>query len=114
PPPRQRGVLRTTPLGELFDVAMLLSHQPIPAGRRVGILTNAGGPGILAADACEAQGLELPPLSPKTAAALRAFLPGGPSGASLTPPPCPRGRGKPPRGWWRGRTGRASPCSRRS
>jgi acetyl coenzyme A synthetase (ADP forming)-like protein len=72
---RQAGVIRTRTLEELFDVAMFLAHQPLPRGRRVGILTNAGGPGILAADACEAQGLELPPLSPSTAAKLRAFLP---------------------------------------
>jgi acetate---CoA ligase (ADP-forming) len=72
---RQAGVIRTGTLEELFDVAMLLSNQPVPTGRRVGILTNAGGPGILAADACEAQGLELPAFSPRTAAALRAFLP---------------------------------------
>ena len=72
---RQAGVIRTGTLEELFDVAALLSHQPVPAGRRVGILTNAGGPGILAADACEAQGLELPLPSPETAQRLRAFLP---------------------------------------
>ena len=72
---RQAGVIRTRTLEELFDVAALLSHQPVPGGRRVGILTNAGGPGILAADACEASGLELPTLSAKTAQALRAFLP---------------------------------------
>ena len=72
---RQAGVIRTSTLEELFDVATLLSRQPIPRGRRVGILTNAGGPAILAADACEAQGLELPPLSPATAANLRSFLP---------------------------------------
>ena len=72
---RQAGVIRTGTLEELFDVAMLLANQPVPHGRRVGILTNAGGPGILAADACEAQGLEIPVLSPSTAAALRAFLP---------------------------------------
>jgi acetyl coenzyme A synthetase (ADP forming)-like protein len=72
---RQSGVIRTHTLEELFDVATLLSNQPIPAGRRVAILTNAGGPGILAADACEADGLELPPLSPDTVTALRAFLP---------------------------------------
>ncbi len=72
---RQAGVIRTGTLEELFDVATLLSHQPVPRGRRVGILTNAGGPGILAADACEAQGLELPSLSPATAAKLRSFLP---------------------------------------
>jgi acetyl coenzyme A synthetase (ADP forming)-like protein len=72
---RQAGVIRTGTLEELFDVAMLLANQPVPRGRGVAILTNAGGPGILAADACEAQGLELPSLSPKTVDALRAFLP---------------------------------------
>jgi acetyl coenzyme A synthetase (ADP forming)-like protein len=72
---RQAGVIRTGTLEELFDAAALLAHQPIPRGRRVAIVTNAGGPGILAADACEAQGLELPPLGAETAAALRAFLP---------------------------------------
>lgn len=69
------GVIRTETLEELFDVAALLAHQPLPVGRRVAILTNAGGPGILAADACEARGLTLPALSPDTVAALRAFLP---------------------------------------
>jgi acyl-CoA synthetase (NDP forming) len=54
---------------------MVLSGQPLPAGGRVAILTNAGGPGILAADACEAHGLELPALSPATTTGLRAFLP---------------------------------------
>ena len=72
---RQAGVIRTETLEEQFDVAALLAHQPVPQGRRVAILTNAGGPGILAADACEANGLELPPLSDATSAALRAFLP---------------------------------------
>ena len=57
----------------MFDVAALLSHQPIPKGRRVAILTNAGGPGILAADACEAEGLELPVLSEATRNELRSF-----------------------------------------
>jgi acetyl coenzyme A synthetase (ADP forming)-like protein len=69
------GVIRTDTLEELFDVAALLAHQPLPAGRRVAILTNAGGPGILAADACEAHGLSLPPLSDDTVRALRSFLP---------------------------------------
>jgi acyl-CoA synthetase (NDP forming) len=54
---------------------MLLAHQPVPRGKRVAIVTNAGGPGILAADACESQGLELPSLSDATVAELRAFLP---------------------------------------
>jgi acetyl coenzyme A synthetase (ADP forming)-like protein len=72
---RQSGIIRTETLEELFDVASLLAHQPIPRGRRVAILTNAGGPGILAADACEAHGLELPALSDVTRAELRSFLP---------------------------------------
>jgi acyl-CoA synthetase (NDP forming) len=72
---RQAGVIRTERLEEMFDVAALLSHQPIPRGARVAILTNAGGPGILAADACEASGLQLPPLSDATQSALRSFLP---------------------------------------
>ena len=61
-------------LEELFDVANMLSHQPIPSGRRVAILTNGGGPGILTADACVERGLELPALSDKTLSVLRGFL----------------------------------------
>jgi acyl-CoA synthetase (NDP forming) len=72
---RQAGVIRTRTLEELFDVAALLANQPLPSGRRVAILTNAGGPGILAADACEALGLELAGLSPETRARLVALLP---------------------------------------
>jgi acyl-CoA synthetase (NDP forming) len=72
---KQAGVIRTERLEEMFDVAALLSHQPIPRGPRVAILTNAGGPGILAADACEAHGLELQPLAETTRAELRSFLP---------------------------------------
>lgn len=71
----QCGVIRTTTLEELFDTARLLANQPLPAGRRVAILTNAGGPAILAADACERLGLELPRLSERVTAELRSFLP---------------------------------------
>ena len=71
----QAGVIRTERLEELFDVAALLANQPVPRGRRVAILTNAGGPGILAADACEAHGLVLPVLADATRAELRSFLP---------------------------------------
>lgn len=71
---RQAGVIRTLTLEEFFDVATLLAHQPIPGGRRVAILTNAGGPGILAADACEAQGLTMAPLDATTLTRLRAEL----------------------------------------
>ena len=71
----QTGVIRTTTLEEMFDVVALLSSQPVPGGPRIGVVTNAGGPGILLADACEAHGLVLPQLAPEVAAALRAFLP---------------------------------------
>ena len=71
----QAGVIRTDTLAEMFDVATLLANQPVPRGRRVGIVTNAGGPGILCADACEAEGLEVPPLPEEARAALAAFLP---------------------------------------
>ena len=71
----QAGVIRARTLGELIDAAALLSTQPLPRGRRVAVLTNAGSLGILCADACEAAGLELPALSPETEAALRAVLP---------------------------------------
>jgi len=57
---RQAGVIRSRTLDELVDVAALLSAQPVPRGRRVAILTNAGGLGILCADACDAAGLENP------------------------------------------------------
>ncbi len=73
---RQAGVIRTDTLEELFDVAALLAHQPVPHGRRVGILTNSGGPAILCADTCEAWGLEVPVLTEATQQRLRAMLPG--------------------------------------
>ena len=69
-------MLRAQTLEELVDAAGLLSSQPLPRGRRVGVLTNAGGLGILCADACEAAGLELPELAEETVAALREVLPG--------------------------------------
>jgi acetyl coenzyme A synthetase (ADP forming)-like protein len=72
---RQAGVIRTDTMAELFDVAALMSNQPAPAGKRVAIITNGGGPGILCADACEAEGLIVPPLPDDVAAGLRQFLP---------------------------------------
>lgn len=71
---RQAGVIRTDTLAELFDVASLLANQPLPRGNRVGIITNAGGPAILCADACEARGLEVPVLEQDSQEQLRAFL----------------------------------------
>jgi acetyl coenzyme A synthetase (ADP forming)-like protein len=72
---RDNGVIRTDTLAEMFDVAMLLATQPPPAGNRVGIVTNAGGLGILCADTCEANGLILPSLAQATVDELRSFLP---------------------------------------
>lgn len=71
----QAGVIRTDTLSELFDVAALLANQPLPAGPRVAIITNAGGPGILCADACEAAGLQVPVLSDQVRQSLASFLP---------------------------------------
>jgi len=56
----QAGVIRTDTLAEMIDVVSLLSSQPLPGGRRVGIITNAGGPGVMCADACDAAGLDVP------------------------------------------------------
>jgi acetate---CoA ligase (ADP-forming) len=70
----QSGVIRTDTLHQMFDVASLLANQPAPAGRRVAILTNAGGPGILCADTCEAEGLQVPMLSGETREKLRDIL----------------------------------------
>jgi acetyl coenzyme A synthetase (ADP forming)-like protein len=79
----QAGVIRADSLEDLIDTAALLSSQPRLEGRRVAILTNAGGLGILCADACDAAGLQLPSLAEETVAALRAQLP---SEASLENP----------------------------
>ncbi len=71
---RQSGVIRTETLGQLFDVTALLANQPLPEGRRVGIVTNAGGPGILAVDALESQGLDVVEFSADLQGELRELL----------------------------------------
>jgi acetyltransferase len=71
----QAGVIRADTVDELFDVAMLLANQPVPRGNRVAILTNAGGPGIMASDACESRGLQVATLGPSTQEQLQKFLP---------------------------------------
>lgn len=76
---KQAGVIRTDTLEELFDIASLLSNQPLPKGNRVGIVTNAGGPGILCADACEARGLEIPVLTEHSREQLKSLLAPGAS-----------------------------------
>jgi acetyl coenzyme A synthetase (ADP forming)-like protein len=71
----QAGVIRVDTLEELLDVTGLLAAQPLPRGRRVAVLTNAGGLGILCADACETAGLFLPSLADETVVALGEALP---------------------------------------
>ncbi|MBS1820010.1 MAG: GNAT family N-acetyltransferase [Acidobacteria bacterium] len=72
---QQSGVIRADTIDEMFDIAACLEAQPLPAGARVGIVTNAGGPGILAVDACVAAGLQVVEFGADTRARLRAFLP---------------------------------------
>jgi acetyl coenzyme A synthetase (ADP forming)-like protein len=74
---RQAGVVRVDTLEELFDAAQLFAHGPLPQGRRVAIVGNSGGPGILAADACEGAGLDVPQLAARTQKELRQVAPGG-------------------------------------
>jgi acetate---CoA ligase (ADP-forming) len=72
---RQTGLLHADTLEEMLALAIGLSMQPLPQGRRVGVITNAGGPAILCTDACEAGGLIVPELSTGTIATLADFLP---------------------------------------
>lgn len=72
---RQSGVVRCAGTEELFDGAQLLAQQPLPSGRRVGIVTNSGGLGTLAADACATRGLRRPELPEPTQARVRAATP---------------------------------------
>jgi acetyl coenzyme A synthetase (ADP forming)-like protein len=72
---RQAGVIRARTLEELVDVSALLSTQPLPRGRRVAVVTNAGGLGILCADACASAGLILPGLADATRNTLAEALP---------------------------------------
>jgi acyl-CoA synthetase (NDP forming)/GNAT superfamily N-acetyltransferase len=71
----QSGVVRAETVDEMFDIAACLDAQPLPGGQRVALLTNGGGPGILAADTCEGAGLTVATFAPETLAALSAFLP---------------------------------------
>jgi acyl-CoA synthetase (NDP forming)/GNAT superfamily N-acetyltransferase len=73
----QAGVIAVPGLGELVEVAALLAAQPLPAGDRVAIVTNAGGAGVLAADSCADHGLRVPALGPATRRRLARLLPPG-------------------------------------
>lgn len=79
---RQAGVIRATSMEALFDYARAFAYQPLLQGDRIGIVTNAGGPGILATDALEHARLEIPPLARETVEALEAYLPGAASAAN--------------------------------
>jgi acetyl coenzyme A synthetase (ADP forming)-like protein len=72
---QQTGVIRADTIDEMFDLAACLDTQPLPRGRRVAIVTNAGGPGILAADACETAGLSVVELSETTRREIARGLP---------------------------------------
>jgi acetyl coenzyme A synthetase (ADP forming)-like protein len=70
----QCGVIRANSIDQLFDFAMAFTSQPLPPGNRVALLTDAGGPAIMAADAIRPAGLSLAQLSARTRAALRKGL----------------------------------------
>ena len=72
----QCGIIRADTIEELMAMGLGLTRQPLPAGRRVGILTNSGGPGVLCADRCAAETLVVPELSARTQSTLASFLPG--------------------------------------
>ena len=79
----QAGGIRAQTVEEMFDYAMAFANQPLPEGNRVAIVTNAGGPGIILADACEVSGLTVTALGQQTQEKLRAKLP---EEASVTNP----------------------------
>ncbi|MHA1614486.1 MAG: acetate--CoA ligase alpha subunit [Candidatus Thorarchaeota archaeon] len=72
---KQSGVRRAHDMASLFDVASLIDDMQLPSGNRVAIVTNAGGPGIMTTDACEAGGLELAQFTSQTRDYLKANLP---------------------------------------
>jgi acetyltransferase len=72
---RQAGVLRADTVEELFDYSTAFAYQPLLKGNRIAIVTNAGGPGVMATDALEANSLTLAALTPETEAVLAAALP---------------------------------------
>jgi acetyl coenzyme A synthetase (ADP forming)-like protein len=71
----QSGVIRAQSVQELFDYSIAFARQPLLLNDRIAIITNAGGPGIMAADACERAGLQLASLEPESMEALRKGLP---------------------------------------
>ncbi len=72
---KEAGIIRVSSIEELFNSAILLAYQPLPAGDRLAIVTNAGGPGVMATDAATHVGLTMAQFSPETTKALAASLP---------------------------------------
>jgi len=72
---QQSGIIRCQSLEEMFNAANLLAEGPVPRGSRIAIVTNAGGPGVMATDAAISNGLELAQFSKETTARLKAALP---------------------------------------
>lgn len=79
---KQAGVIRVDTLDDLFDAILVFSTQPLPKGNGVGILSNGGGAGIIAADECERCKIELPDLSKETIEQIKKVLPGYASAAN--------------------------------
>jgi acetyltransferase len=72
---KQSGIIRAHTINELFNYALAFANQPLPQGPNVAIITNSGGPGILAADACDKSDLKLAPPHKEIVDELRTFLP---------------------------------------
>lgn len=72
---KQSGIIRADTIKELFNYGRAFSYQPLPEGKRVAIITNAGGPGIMATDACELNGIQLSSFYDETIEKLKNFLP---------------------------------------
>jgi len=72
---KQAGIIRANTIRDLFNYATAFSYQPLPKGKKVAIITNAGGPGIMATDECEKNNILLASLEKETIDGLKEFLP---------------------------------------
>jgi len=72
---KQAGILRVDTLEDLFDTGIVLANQPLPSGKNMAIISNAGGPALLTAEACRARGLLVPALAEETVRQLKSILP---------------------------------------
>lgn len=72
---KQTGIIRAKTVKDLFNIATAFAKQPLPKGNNVAIITNAGGPGIMASDACEENNIKLAKIKPETVEKLKTFLP---------------------------------------